>query len=127
VDTRPSLPDDDPQWVRSAVYTRQSVKCPGDDPALTSCALQRTLRAEFIRSTTWEFLYPIAERFDDEGESGDISVPWQDAEKVRPWTFSAPLRRSEFGSAPGIIRLFQSLGDSAGPSWPGQAAFSAAC
>ncbi|MFZ4738114.1 MAG: hypothetical protein ACOYM9_19315, partial [Bradymonadia bacterium] len=31
----------------------------------------------------------------------------QDAEKVRPWTFSVPLRRSEFGSAPGIIRLFQ--------------------
>jgi hypothetical protein len=48
---------------------------------------------------------------------------YQDAEKVRPWTFSAPLRRSEFGSAPGIIRLFQSLDDSAGPSWPGQAAF----
>jgi hypothetical protein len=61
---------------------------------------------------------------------GDCAVcpaTYQDAEKVRPWTFSAPLRRSEFGSAPGIIRLFQSLGDSAGPSWPGQAAFSAAC
>jgi len=34
--------------------------------------------------------------------------------------FSVLLRRSEFG-------LFQSLGDSAGPSWPEQAAFSAAC
>ena len=52
------------------MYTRQSVKRPGDDPAVTSCALQRTLCTEFIRSKTWDFWYPIAERFDDEGESG---------------------------------------------------------
>jgi hypothetical protein len=66
----PDLPDDDPRWLRCAVYTRQSVKRPGDDPAVTSCALQRTLCTEFIRSKTWEFWYPIAERFDDEGYSG---------------------------------------------------------
>jgi DNA invertase Pin-like site-specific DNA recombinase len=66
----PDLPDDDPRWVRCAVYTRRSVKRPGDDPAVTSCALQRTLCTEFIRSKTWDFWYPIAERFDDEGESG---------------------------------------------------------
>jgi hypothetical protein len=65
LDTRhPDRPDDDPRWVRCAVYTRQSVKRPGDDPAVTSCALQRTLCTEFIRSKTWEFWYPIAERFD---------------------------------------------------------------
>jgi hypothetical protein len=52
------------------VYTRQSVKRPGADPALTSCAIQRTLCTEFIRNKTWEFWYPVAERFDDEGESG---------------------------------------------------------
>lgn len=56
--------------MRCAVYTRQSVKRAGDDPAITSCAIQRTLCTEFIRSKTWEFWYPIAERFDDEGESG---------------------------------------------------------
>lgn len=52
------------------MYTRQSVKRSGDDPAVTSCALQRTLCTEFIRNKTWEFWYPLAERFDDEGESG---------------------------------------------------------
>lgn len=52
------------------MYTRQSVQRPGDDPAVTSFALQRTLCTEFIRSKTWEFCYPSAERFDDEGESG---------------------------------------------------------
>jgi hypothetical protein len=73
LDTDPDLPDirdDDPRWVRCAVYTRQSVKRLGDDPAVTSCAIQRTLCTEFIRSKTWEFWYSIAERFDDEGESG---------------------------------------------------------
>jgi hypothetical protein len=73
LDADPDLPDirdDDPRWVRCAVYTRQSVKRLGDDPAVTSCAIQRTLCTEFIRSKTWEFWYPIAERFDDEGESG---------------------------------------------------------
>jgi hypothetical protein len=65
----PDLPGDDPRWVRCAVYTRQSFKRPGDDPAVTSCALQRTLCAEFIRNKTWDFWYPIAERFDDEGGS----------------------------------------------------------
>lgn len=39
-------------------------------PSITSCAIQRTLCTEFIRNKTWEFWYPIAERFDDEGESG---------------------------------------------------------
>lgn len=52
------------------MYTRQSVKRAGDDPAVSSCAIQRTLCTEFIRSKTWELWYPIAERFDDEGESG---------------------------------------------------------
>jgi site-specific DNA recombinase len=73
LDADPDLPDirdADPRWVRCAVYTRQSVKRLGDDPAVTSCAIQRTLCTEFLRSKTWEFWYPIAERFDDEGESG---------------------------------------------------------
>ena len=56
--------------MRCAVYTRQSVRRAGDDPAITSCAIQRTLCTEFIRNKTWQFWYPIAERFDDEGESG---------------------------------------------------------
>jgi DNA invertase Pin-like site-specific DNA recombinase len=67
---RPEVREDDPRWVRCAVYTRQSVRLAGDDPAITSCAIQRTLCTEFIRNKTWEFWYPIAERFDDEGESG---------------------------------------------------------
>jgi site-specific DNA recombinase len=66
----PDLPDDDPRWVRCAVYTRQSVKRSGDDLAVTSCAIQRTRCTVFIRSKTWDYWYPIAERFDDEGESG---------------------------------------------------------
>ncbi|MBX3130290.1 MAG: recombinase family protein [Polyangiaceae bacterium] len=73
MDAEPDLPDireDDPRWVRCAVYTRQSVRRPGDDPAVTSCAIQRTLCTEFIRNKTWEFWYPVAEHFDDEGESG---------------------------------------------------------
>lgn len=64
------LPDHDPRWVRCAAYTRQSVKRQHDDPAVTSCAIQRTHCTEFIRSKTWEYWYPVAERFDDEGESG---------------------------------------------------------
>jgi DNA invertase Pin-like site-specific DNA recombinase len=67
---RPEVREDDRRWVRCAVYTRQSVRRAGDDPAITSCAIQRTLCTEFIRNKTWEFWYPIAERFDDEGESG---------------------------------------------------------
>lgn len=73
MDAEPDLPDiraDDPRWVRCAVYTRQSVRRPGDDPAVTSCAIQRTRCTEFIRNKTWEFWYPVAEHFDDEGESG---------------------------------------------------------
>jgi DNA invertase Pin-like site-specific DNA recombinase len=73
LDAEPDLPDvreDDPRWVRCAVYTRQSVKRAGDDPAVTSCAIQRTRCTEFIRSKTWDYWYPIAEGFDDEGESG---------------------------------------------------------
>lgn len=64
------LLDDEPRWVRCAVYTRQSVKRQQDDPAVTSCAIQRSLCTEFIRSKTWAFWHPVAERFDDEGESG---------------------------------------------------------
>lgn len=56
--------------MRCAVYTRQSVKRPGEDPAVASCALQRTLCTEFIRGKTWDYWYPIAEHFDDEAESG---------------------------------------------------------
>lgn len=56
--------------MRCAVYTRQSVKRAGDDPAVSSCAIQRTLCTEFIRNKSWELWYPIAEHFDDEGESG---------------------------------------------------------
>lgn len=52
------------------MYTRQSVKRLGDDPAVSSCAIQRTLCTELIRHKTWNFWYPIAERFDDGGESG---------------------------------------------------------
>jgi hypothetical protein len=48
----------------------KSVRLAGDDPAITSCAIQRTLCTEFIRNKTWVFWYPIGERFDDEGESG---------------------------------------------------------
>jgi site-specific DNA recombinase len=72
LDARPALPDDDPRWVRRVVYTRQSVKRPGDDPAVNSRAPQRTLCTEFIRNKSWEYWSPIAERFDDEGESGAI-------------------------------------------------------
>lgn len=57
-------------WVRCAVYTRQSVRRAGDDPAVSSCAIQRTLCTEFIRNKTWNFWYLLAERYDDEGESG---------------------------------------------------------
>lgn len=51
------------------MYTRQSVVRAGDDPALASCAVQRTLCTEFIRSMAWRGWYPIGERFDDEGEA----------------------------------------------------------
>jgi hypothetical protein len=66
------LPDirDDPRWVRCAVYTRQSVTPPDDDPAVSSCAIQRDLfsaPSSFAARPGW---YPVAERFDDEGESG---------------------------------------------------------
>src|SRR5690606_27344644 len=90
----PDLPDDDPRWVRCAVYTRQSVKRPGDDPAVTSCAIQRTLCTEFIRNKTWDFWYPIAERFDDEGESA--------ATLERPG-LAKLLRRVEEGDVRGVI------------------------
>ncbi|QRK08585.1 recombinase family protein [Archangium violaceum] len=61
---------DDRPLIRCAVYTRQSVVRPGDDPALASCAVQRTLCTQFIRSMAWRGWYPIGERFDDEGFSG---------------------------------------------------------
>lgn len=89
----PDLPDD-ARWVRCAVYTRQSVKRPGDDPAVTSCAIQRTLCTEFIRNKTWDFWYPIAERFDDEGESA--------ATLERPG-LAKLLRRVEEGDVRGVI------------------------
>jgi serine/threonine-protein kinase len=97
---------------------------PFRDKVLEMGSYLLTLTAPGCRDT----VYPIEIGRDVSWDAASDPVPlYQDAEKVRPWTFSAPLRRSEFGSAPGIIRLFQSLGDSAGPSWPGQAAFSAAC
>ncbi len=63
-------PTDDLPLIRCAVYTRQSVVRAGDDPALASCAVQRTLCTEFIRSMAWRGWYPIGEHFDDEGYSG---------------------------------------------------------
>lgn len=89
------------------MYKRQSVKRPGDDPAVTSCALQRTLFTEFIRNKTWEFWYPIAERFDDEGESG--------ATLERPG-LAKLLRRIEVGDVHRVIvyrvdRLTRKLSD----------------
>ncbi len=66
MDTEP----DDLPLIRCAVYTRQSVVRAGDDPALASCAVQRTLCTEFIRSMAWRGWYPIGERFDHEGYSG---------------------------------------------------------
>ncbi len=66
LDTEP----DDLPLIRCAVYTRQSVVRAGDDPALASCAVQRTLCTEFIRSLAWRGWYPVGEHFDDEGYSG---------------------------------------------------------
>ncbi|MDQ3037760.1 MAG: recombinase family protein [Myxococcota bacterium] len=66
MDTEP----DDLPLIRCAVYTRQSVVRAGDDPALSSCAVQRSLCTEFIRSLAWRGWYPIGEHFDDEGYSG---------------------------------------------------------
>ncbi len=60
---------DDLQFIRCAIYTRQSVLRRGD-PALASCKVQRLLCTEFIRSMAWRGWYPIGERFDDEGFSG---------------------------------------------------------
>lgn len=42
----------------------------GDHPALASCAVQRTLCTDFIRSMAGNGWYPITEPFDDEGFSG---------------------------------------------------------
>jgi len=36
-------PADNAHLVRCAIYTRQSVARPGDDPALASCAVQREI------------------------------------------------------------------------------------
>ena len=66
MDTEP----DDLPLIRCAVYTRQSVVRAGDDPALSSCAVQRSICTEFIRSLAWRGWYPIGEHFDDEGYSG---------------------------------------------------------
>jgi hypothetical protein len=53
-------PTDDADLVRCAIYTRQSVARPGDDPALASCAVQRVwpinrrrALAEVFVSMTW--------------------------------------------------------------------------
>ncbi len=62
-------PDDLP-LIRCAVYTRQSVVRAGGDPALASCAMQRSLCTEFIRSMAWRGWHPIGEHFDDQGYSG---------------------------------------------------------
>ena len=53
MDTEP----DDLPLIRCAVYTRQSVVRAGEDPALASCAVQRTLCTEFIRSMAWRGWY----------------------------------------------------------------------
>ncbi len=55
--------------VRCAIYTRQSV-AHVEDPALASCAIQRSLCIDFIRSMAWSGWYAIGEHFDDEGFSG---------------------------------------------------------
>jgi DNA invertase Pin-like site-specific DNA recombinase len=60
---------DDLQFIRCAIYTRQSVLRRGD-PALASCKVQRLLCTEFIRSMAWRGWYPVGEHFDDEGFSG---------------------------------------------------------
>ncbi len=70
----------EPKIVRCAIYTRQSVVGAGGDPAVGSCAVQRDLCFDFVRSMAWRGWYPMAERFDDEGESGaSIDRPALDA------------------------------------------------
>ena len=56
--------------VRCAIYTRQSVARPGEDPSLTSCALQRAFCLDLIASNGHRLWRPLPESFDDEGESG---------------------------------------------------------
>ncbi len=108
LDADPDLPDirdDDPRCVRCAVYTRQSVKRAGDDPAVLRAPADALHGV--IRSKTWEFWYPIAERFDDQGESG--------ATLVRPG-LAKLLRRIEDGDIHRVIvyrvdRLTRKLAD----------------
>ncbi len=66
------MPAFDPRLrcVRCASYTRQSVARPGRDPALASCRLQREACVRFIASHIDQRWVPVAESFDDEGESG---------------------------------------------------------
>src|SRR5690606_40642889 len=71
-----------------------------------TCALP-ILCTEFIRNKAWEFWYPIAERFDDEGESG--------ATLKRPG-LAKLLRRIEAGDVHRVIvyrvdRLTRKLAD----------------
>ncbi len=71
-DTLALVPAFDPRlrYVRCAIYTRQSVARPGRDPALASCRLQREACFRFIASHIDQRWVPVAESFDDEGESG---------------------------------------------------------
>jgi site-specific DNA recombinase len=63
-------PTDDADLVRCAIYTRQSVARPGDDPALASCAVQREKCLDFVRERSRHGWYALDEHFDDEGYSG---------------------------------------------------------
>lgn len=59
-----------PRFIRCAIYTRQSVARPGANPTLASCRLQRDACFRFIAAHLAQGWLPIAEDFDDEGESG---------------------------------------------------------
>lgn len=61
---------DDAHLLRCAIYTRQSVARPGDDPALASCAVQREKCLDFIRERSRHGWHALVEHFDDEGYSG---------------------------------------------------------
>jgi site-specific DNA recombinase len=56
--------------VRCAVYARQSVVPRPGDAELSSCSLQREACLRFIDERREQGWVPLAERFEDEGESG---------------------------------------------------------
>ncbi len=58
------------QTVRCAIYTRQSVVRPGDDPTLASCAIQREKCLDFVRARSRHGWHALDEHYDDEGYSG---------------------------------------------------------